>query len=130
MIELKAISRFTRLQERKLPAMFQVGDPHSTYFGAVAETGLLGFGALTALLCVVGGWLRQAFQEIPTGHPWRVFLWALAGALSGYALFGLNVDLLNMRWLWLLFGLVAVVGALAVGDEAEPQGAAPSPGRA
>jgi hypothetical protein len=82
-----------RLNER-----FRAIDPHSTPFGALAESGLPGLAAVAALFGVVllhpGG-----DASLPARRWIAVASWA---AVLGLAVNSLNVDVMNFRFLWVV----------------------------
>lgn len=84
-----------------VPPHFLKLKPHSTFLGALAEGGLVGFAGLAILwIFFLGGRSRLVIHEDPLGT-------VIYAALAGYLLFGLNVDIMNFRWLWLVMALFA-----------------------
>lgn len=79
-------------------------DPHSTYFGALAEGGLAGCAALA---CLLGAMLWQLFCTLKARLPVdaRVVMWAVAGCMVGYLVFALDEDMLTKRWFWFTMAL-------------------------
>jgi len=49
--------------------------------------------------------LRASFKDDPLGL-------AIYAAIAGYVIVGLNMDVMNFRWLWLLFALAATWAGL------------------
>jgi hypothetical protein len=95
-----SLARLRESSEAVVPATIPSLKPHSTLMGTLAEQGLLGFVGLTILWIFILGLKRgdqAGFQE-----PLGLCLWA---ALGGYLLMGLNIDVMNFRWLWLLMAL-------------------------
>lgn len=84
-------------------------DPHSTYLGILAECGLFGFLALLALLLYFLKIATDAFKR--TQQPYfRSLILCCISAFSGLLVFGLDVDIMNFRWLWFLMGLsIAII---------------------
>ena len=80
---------------------YRNSDPHSTLFGALAETGIIGTAATAALL-VAAVWGGRREDQGP--QRWVV----LAGyaALCGLAVNSLNVDIMNFRFLWVAFAVL------------------------
>jgi len=74
---------------------YRYSDPHSTMFGALAETGLLG-GLAILLLVVVACASSQGVAH--TSEEW--FRIAGRAAIFGLAISSLNVDMMNFRFLW------------------------------
>lgn len=86
-------------------------DPHSTYFGAVAE---LGWPGLLVVLALFGLAVRQALEALRACPPDHTpLVWAVFGCLIGYLLFALDEDLLTKRWLWCVLGLAGSAWALS-----------------
>lgn len=79
------------------PVLPGIMEPHSLLLGALAETGLLGFGAWLGLGAVV---LRRLFSA-PAGSPAH----ALGFAVVGLAVAGLHMDFQSLRSVWALIGL-------------------------
>ncbi|MBI3089315.1 MAG: O-antigen ligase family protein [Candidatus Tectomicrobia bacterium] len=90
-------------------------DPHSTYFGALAESGLVGalplFLFYAAILVLL---LRLARRAAAPGAPWRMLL-ACYVLLLVYAVY---IDLTTMRVLWFIYALIAAAARF----EGEPSG--------
>jgi len=82
-------------------------DPHSTWFGALAETGLIGLLGLAAMWIAL---LRRAAagqRAGPTAGDWRVRA-PLAG-LVGLLVNSLHADIMHFRFLWI--GIAWLVAA-------------------
>ena len=73
-------------------------DPHSTLLGRLAETGLI--GGIT-LLVLWGAWAMMARDTMPA-----TLGYAAAAALAGLHVAGINADILNFRFVWVLAGLL------------------------
>ena len=88
--------------EGRLTAAYQEVDPHSTFFGRLAETGLAGTLPLIALwigiLITAGGLQARAID--------RGLALALFAGLCGLLVNTLNADVMNFRFLWVAIGLV------------------------
>ena len=96
-------------------------DPHSTYFGVLAELGWLGFCALVGLLGL-GVW--QLVHAIQSGTAARVqapLLWAFLGCLLGYLMLGFDDDLLTKRWFWCVLARGGSAYRLASREPCEPR---------
>ena len=73
-------------------------DPHSLYFGAIAEIGWVGlFLLLSFFLCIIA----RLGKRIRTEYACYVFFFAVLG----YLINGLFVDVMSMRSLWLVLSL-------------------------
>lgn len=99
---------YDRIDEMKAenwyPRHLPPHDPHSIYFGALAETGLLG---LLSLLILIGTcfWVLTGVPDVPL----RLFLliWLIVLAIEG-----LNGDLMNFRHYWVQIGLIGGMAQL------------------
>jgi hypothetical protein len=88
-------------REGQLPAVFSASDPHSTLLGRLAETGLPGGITLIALWAgVLTIAMRLMNQNVWLGR-------ALLAALVAVIVTSINVDIMNFRFVWVLFGLVS-----------------------
>lgn len=83
-------------------------DPHSTYFGSLAESGVLGFISLVVLLVI---FLKSVYDHTGNTSDIRLNNFAIAGlsAVFGMLLIGFDMDILNFRWLWVMMGLSLAV---------------------
>ncbi|MBM4441152.1 MAG: hypothetical protein FJ027_12100 [Candidatus Rokubacteria bacterium] len=85
-------------------------DPHSSWFGWLARTGLIGFGAMAWLFAFH---LRRFWRgRRAAGARGVVSRWALAGVV-GVLFAGLAVEVMHLRFLWVLLGV-----AVAATDDA------------
>ncbi len=73
--------------------------PHSTPLGALAEGGLTGLAALALL------WIFFLRRPVNGGLQNNPLALALYAGLAGWLAVGLNIDIMNFRWLWLYFAL-------------------------
>lgn len=83
-------------------------DPHSTWLGRLAETGLAGWLTLLALL---GGALAAGLADMRRAAPGDWSRRALVAGLVGLLVNSVNVDMMNFRFLWI--GLALLRAALA-----------------
>lgn len=84
---------------------YRVADPHSTLFGALAETGILATAATFGLLAA--GLL--AVRRLGAADAPRWWVSASAIALLGLIVNSINTDIMNFRFLWV--GLAALRAA-------------------
>lgn len=88
------------------PSYFPNYDPHSTFLGVFAETGIAGFACLMFIFFSVVKQLRklhkqgQAYNSIHTG---------LTACFLFLAMEAISLDILNFRHLWILLGLLAAL---------------------
>lgn len=85
----------------RIHAHYRISDPHSTPFGALAETGIFGAVTIAALFVVAVFPLRW-----PDGSLARWFVVASQAAIIGLVVNSLNTDIMNFRFLWV--GLAAL----------------------
>jgi hypothetical protein len=80
--------------------------PHSTFFGALGELGVLGFGLLVALLSKF--WQFASTLRVPNS-PMRSFN-LMAKSLAFFLIIeGITVDLMNVRHFWLVLAVLALL---------------------
>ena len=90
-------------QQGRLTHMYREIDPHSSLLGRLAETGVLGGLTLVALWAAfVATGLRLSKMSQP--YSWEARA-AFAG-LAGLLLAGINVDIMNFRFVWAAFGVL------------------------
>jgi hypothetical protein len=95
-------------QRGEIHDVYRSIDPHSTWLGRLAETGVP--GALTLLL--LWGGVLCAFHGLPPGSRWLGR--ALFAGILGLLINSVNVDIMNFRFLWVGLALLRV---LAAGDD-------------
>lgn len=79
-----------------------VYDPHSTYVGALAETGVIGVAALGAVAAAAVQSARRALR-MGTEPGARADAVALTACLAALAVEAVSTDVLSLRWVWILF---------------------------
>lgn len=79
-------------------------DPHSTYYGALAETGILGLASMILLYAII------LFQSAMHCNDKQTAL--LLASLAGLLLNGFICDIIMFRHLWLLFGFLCAAQQL------------------
>jgi len=90
-------------QQGRIHARYERIDPHSTLFGRLAETGLLG---TISLLLLWGGMVLYARRSIRTTSDSAWINGALLAGIGGLLINSLNVDVMNFRFLWVGFGII------------------------
>jgi hypothetical protein len=88
--------------EGRLTAPYRAIDPHSTFFGRLAEAGLIGGISLIVLWLAIAAAVRQLWAQQP-GY-WLVI--AVTAGIAGTFVNSLNADVMNFRFLWVALGLV------------------------
>ena len=101
------LDRFHRATEiayaqGRLTRAYRAVDPHSTFFGRLAETGLVGAVTLVAL------WIAIAvtLDGLMVRHPDSWIVIAATAGIAGTLVNSINVDAMNFRFLWVALGLV------------------------
>lgn len=87
------------------PEKFTVWDPHSTYFGVLAEHGLIGFltvCGIFAFLC------RKSFSSLRSPDDRHFVSIGFAGVFVAITIEAICVDVMNFRQYWVLFALAAI----------------------
>jgi O-antigen ligase len=88
------------------PEKFTSWDPHSTYFGVLAEHGLVGF----LIVCGTLGYLcRKSFLRLHSQASRDFVSIGFAGVFFGVAIEAICVDIMNFRQYWVLFALAAAL---------------------
>ena len=96
-----------KLKEAKLyPDHLPVIDPHSTYFGAFSETGILSLIAIFILVYFTGQTIYDLYHSIDVIP--KYLLWGISISLLLIFLEAINTDVMNFRFLWVL---LAIIGA-------------------
>lgn len=86
------------------PEKFQAWDPHSTYFGVLAEHGLIGFLTVCAILAFL---CRKSFLRLRSQDDRNFVSIGFAGVFVAIAIEAICVDIMNFRQYWVLFALAA-----------------------
>lgn len=84
-------------------------DPHSVFFGSLAETGLLGFGALVFFLTGYARRLSKRLRSSDSLSFGSILSGCVLAGFIGFMLNALTLDILSMRhfWFMLAIGLAA-----------------------
>lgn len=94
-------------REAAVPHDYLLYDPHSTFFGSLAEGGLIGFGVLIFLWASIILPVRDRIRDRGADLVFYVTVASYA-ALIGYFIQATDIDIMNFRFLWLLFGFAAI----------------------
>jgi len=92
----------------KIPEKYLLFDPHSMFFGKLAELGILGFLSLMYLWFAIISSLRKKLKESGNNDLHYLTL-AFYAATVGFLIQATDLDIMNFRFLWLLFGFNAIV---------------------
>jgi hypothetical protein len=89
-----------------LPETLPAFDPHSVYFGKAAQTGFVG------LISVIGLWLTflimcQRLSNKSADLKYRLLSWGFFSSGVGLLFIGIDMDLMNFRFIWVMFAIVA-----------------------
>jgi len=84
----------------RLPQFYSEIDPHSTFIGRLAETGIIG-GVTLVWLWIT--WIGMARDSAARGNAVGL---AAAAAFAGLLVNTTNVDVMNFRFLWVIAGLM------------------------
>ncbi len=90
----------TAFQNGRLTANYRTIDPHSTFIGRLAETGVIGLITLLVLWAAIGNTLLQQRDA----RDWIAA--AAVAATVGILVNTMNADVMNFRFLWVVLGLV------------------------
>ena len=83
-------------------------DPHSTYLGWGAETGLLSLFVIVAMFFYYN--LRMIFQFRREANSFNKYIiWCFLAGICGFLLNGFYIDILTMRHFWIFIGMGAVM---------------------
>lgn len=96
-------------------------DPHSLYFGAIAETGWLGLAAMLFFFAMYLYGIKRV-ERLTAGNEFIKYAGIFfPAAIYGYLLNGLFVDVLSMRSLWVCLALGAAAARLRQQKDKEEQ---------
>jgi O-antigen ligase len=87
----------------RLTESYRAIDPHSTFFGRLAEAGIIGFVTLVVLWTALAR--DTAYLWVAPGRYEWVAVAAIA-AIAGTLVNTMNADVMNFRFLWVVLGLV------------------------
>ncbi len=90
--------------EGQYPAKFTEWDPHSTYLGALAEHGWIGFLIVCGIIISFCG--KSIASLCSSGNRDFVSL-GLVGVFTGIAIEAICLDVMNFRQYWIIFALGA-----------------------
>lgn len=99
------------VQEGRLHSYYAGGvDPHCTWLGTMAETGLIGLAGLLIFWgALVGGWVGARNLMSRAAENWRIR--ASYAGLIGVLVNSLYVDVMHFRFLWV--GIALLLSAIA-----------------
>jgi len=97
-------------------------DPHSTFLGWAAETGLIGLSGILLFFSYLLIKLTNAFRR--AGGQRRSVFWAAIAGLIGFLFNGIYIDILTMRHFWFLIAMISSFIALSSAEERPGYGCA------
>lgn len=97
-------------QQGRLTLPYRAIDPHSTFFGRLAETGLAGGLTLLVLWIAIGRSAAMLWSR-RREHQWLAA--AAVAAIAGTLVNTMNADVMNFRFLWVVLGLVRGLSSTA-----------------
>ena len=86
----------------RLTQSYRAVDPHSSFFGRLAEAGVVGGITMIALWIAIGVTLDRLLAR--HGDDWIAI--AAAAGIIGTLVNSMNADVMNFRFLWVALGLV------------------------
>ncbi len=93
--------------EGKVPKDYLLFDPHSMYLGSLAENGILGFCVLIFLWSTIILKARRLIKDYSDDFIFYMMV-AFYGSIIGFFIQATEIDIMNFRFLWLLFGFTAI----------------------
>lgn len=94
------------LQDKgQYPGELPLYDPHSTFFGILAEGGIIGWAALVFWGVVLFGMIRSLIRRSPPEK--QGLYWSLLAFFLLIFVESMFTDILNFRHMWILLGLLA-----------------------
>jgi len=94
--------------EGKTPKGYLLYDPHSMFLGSLAENGILGFSVLIFLWLSIILTVKKQIDNYNNLDFIFYITVACYAAILGFFIQGIDIDIMNFRFLWLLFGFLAV----------------------
>ncbi|MDP2921170.1 MAG: O-antigen ligase family protein [Candidatus Omnitrophota bacterium] len=94
-------------EDGMVPKGYLLYDPHSMFFGSLAENGILGFCALMLLWGTILVTVRRSVKKYSDDFIFYAQV-AFYAAIVGFFIQALDIDIMNFRFLWLLFGFSAI----------------------
>ncbi len=95
-------------EEGNYPMYFINFDPHSTYLGSFAETGIVGLLALLFLCFQI--WKISAIHQTNRDDAYLLLI-GMAASILFIAMDAISMDVMNFRHLWVLLGIAAFLFA-------------------
>ena len=103
---LDQIKIYQRMQF--IPKNYLLFDPHSMFFGNLAQLGIIGFLALIYLWLKIILTLRNNIKKNLNFNYDSQLKLAFYAAIIGFFIQGVDLDIMNFRLLWLLFAFAAI----------------------
>jgi O-Antigen ligase len=102
----------------RLTANYRAIDPHSSFFGRLAEAGVAGGITLIALWIAIAVTIDRLRAQ--QGDDW--ILLAAAAGIIGTLVNSMNADVMNFRFLWVALGLLRGLNNIHGNTEAQKHG--------
>ena len=84
------------------PLNFPNWDPHSTYFGVLAENGIFGLISLVGIFSLI---IYKLLKHYPSQN---IYNYALASIIVGLLIDGISLDIMKFRHLWVLIAIISI----------------------
>jgi O-antigen ligase len=91
-------------------------DPHSTYLGLLAETGVLGLG-VTMIFFILFLKKLIIMMHVETDSTKRFILWCFFAGLIGFLWNGIYIEILSMRHFWVLLAMASITMRFPIGSK-------------
>lgn len=103
-------NRLEQLDKNKFPALKKLMgvDPHSIYFGTLAENGILGLTCVIYMFYFFVVKLREIIEKDP------IFIYSLFLIFILFLIEGITTDIMNFRNLWVIMGISS--GLILIND--------------
>ena len=81
-------------------------DPHSTYLGIFAETGIFGLLSFLLVVCFIFAYLLETLKKSGNNLTQRYFAFAFLAIVIGFLFNAFIIDIISMRHFWVLLALI------------------------
>ena len=84
------------------PSHFPSWDPHSTFFGTLAENGIIGF---IIIILIFYGFIKKTFINI---YPYKFINFVMLSILVGIIIDAFSLDIMKFRHLWIFLAFISL----------------------